>query len=212
MRFARCAPITPVNLERLNKLEEYAALIYAHSSVLRGGPALELATALRRFGDSPRARHWLDVARERNADPKEIENLAFLLQNQALTQGTILGRITLPRASSQRVVVGVFNVSEKSKTVGPPYRFDVFGPAASQWVKSDGSFRFEHLSEGRYYIALLVPKSSMEASAQLAVERHPGIIHISKGNPRFDAGHLIFRFQNTKGAVALSQPQGNSRK
>ncbi|MBI3551905.1 MAG: hypothetical protein HY077_05250 [Elusimicrobia bacterium] len=180
------APITPENRTRLETLSD--PKVYR----LRGKYALNLSKAWLRFGDLARARQWLETAKATGVAADDLKSYSVPAA-APLVDGTVRGRIALTGRAGRAIQIGLFSVPEGSATADAPSHSSIVLTrlAGSQWAGKDGSFRFEHLSQGRYYLCLLASSELLPPDGKgLNAANNPGVISLDRARPRFDAGTI----------------------
>lgn len=175
------APVTDSNRRLLEQFSDPAQYSIPEKWTLK------LAKGWHRFGDAQKAGYWLQKARS-SSDPTVSEEAKRLDwgTSPVLVSGKVMGRVTLVGAApGTRLKVGLFYAGsgsemEASKPSGS-YSYRMTG---AQEIISGGAFTFDHLSEGNYYLCLLIPSEVHKAP------RHPGIIRLSTKHPSGSFGDI----------------------
>jgi len=180
---------SPINLDTRALLEsmsddkQYRIGAYA---------ALRLAATWARFGDMDKANAFLAQARQANPGKFDYVKLA----PADLANGQVRGKLVLP-AGTTGVRVGLFRVNPDptrksdstwdsgSSLVGNNPAIRLTGSAV---LSADGSFVFDGLGSGDYYLGLLVPQDKL-GGRHAVVGRHvPDRITLNKASSRRDLG------------------------
>ncbi|MBI5881674.1 MAG: hypothetical protein HZB91_00985 [Elusimicrobia bacterium] len=178
-----CAPITPANRERLERLSDEGRFR------IHGRGALKMAKAWWRFGDKELARHWLAVVRLTYRDAKKDE--LALPEAAPFPDGSVSGRVVFDGKPLAGAMVGVFRIPDEVRVLDVS-RLGLFWTqqADARRAGADGSFRFERLTEGAYGLCLLTPPGKIPAKAKLKASKLPGVVKLSRGSARADLGLL----------------------
>ena len=188
VRLARLMQAAPINAESRAMLEQLSDPRQFHVS---GKAAVKLAAAWARFGDTKRARNILSEA-QRQA-PGRFDNIQ--LPVTTLRNGSVSGRLALAGQSVEGVRVGLFRMTNDDPTrpneQSAATRFTstpVSRLSSSVVLKSDGRFVFSDLSNGDYFLALLIPADLLNDRQAIRANPIPDRIEVSTRRPQRELG------------------------
>ena len=138
-----------------------------------------LATAWARFGDMERANHFLDRARKLN--PEKYTKLT--LQPSTLLNGSVNGKVELKGHDVTGLRVTLWR---KSKDIDRDY--SSLRISDSFDLQADGSFKFNNLTDGEYFVGLQLPLSVVSEKDILTGKNIPNRIVLDKAHPKHDVG------------------------
>ncbi len=159
---ARAAPITAENRARLAHLSDESAFRVPDKH------AGNLAKAWLRFGGMAEARKWHARMPEKDA--------IKLPASAPRAGGKVRGRITVkgkPAAGARAALLEV-EPSRKSFEGIDAGRQNLVRLAGSRVLGKDGSFAFSDLSQGRWVLAVMLPKAALDSRRGVQAKGHKG--------------------------------------
>ncbi|MDH5633282.1 MAG: hypothetical protein OEZ10_09875 [Gammaproteobacteria bacterium] len=195
----KAAPITDKNRQDV--------MAFSDSSRFHvgGAGAKLLADAWLRFGNKERAAELYNIARNTAKYSLEISDNPAV---PAMNNGQIHGTISATDMLAKGVRIGLFVTGQKrlrngKKADSEPAKLKSVIPypdmsshlVDSQELAEDGRFRFTHLPEGSYALALLVPADVLASDAVLD-GNVPGIIRLEAKRPVLDLGGMRLQKRN----------------
>ena len=138
-----------------------------------------LSTAWARFGDMERANFFLKRARKLN--PEKYDKLA--LQPSTLLNGNVTGKVELKGHDVKGLRVTLWR---KSKDIDRDY--SSLRISDSIELEADGSFKFNQLTDGEYFVGIQLPLSVVGEKDTLTGKNIPNKIVLDKAHTRQDVG------------------------
>jgi hypothetical protein len=167
-----------------------------------GTAALDFAHGWIRFGNPQEARRCLELAANgKTPGEAQLEKLGLDRPVKVpLLEGSIQGKVALRCfTGGLPVKAGLFSVFEKGGA--KPSDTSNFLPSLShmteaQWVQRDGSFRFDHLSQGTYHLAFLIPggpwtQAPLPPKPAGARTHNPGLLTLTAQKPKIQTGTIL---------------------
>lgn len=188
----------PVTAENRAILENYSD---SNKYYIGAKAAARLASAWARFGDMTRANAMLVKARQLAPD----KYTQLTLTPGILTNGSVEGQLELTGKSVTGVRLGLFRSSPSdlpnsaiTNSAGKPNSMTPVSQYSTSRVKltesvmlpADGHFHFEHLGEGDYFIALLIPDTLITNKSVLHGEHVPGKITLQPAHSKIELGTI----------------------
>lgn len=182
----QAAPITERNRQDLLDLSN------TKKYHISGKWALALARAWYRFGDRDKAQQFIALAKNTAKEhDSEIEKGITLPEATAFSRASITGQVIIDKATPAGVRVGLFVMDMKQTGKKPriSYPGHVVRTVDSVLLDAGGKFSFTQLSDGTYYIALLVPDKLMSEDSQVK-SNVPSLISLDSVHPQQDLGTI----------------------